>query len=145
MENENKYKALMKHLDLQDHEIMDIQENSDESYEYGREEYLVLTDSEADTKARESILETLWAFRPEFIVSHVAGRTNDRVIDALRKMQVELCEDANELVKAMIKDLDHFVDDAISADGRGHFLSSYDGYEREVTFDNETFYIYRTN
>jgi hypothetical protein len=43
----------------------------------------------------------------------------------------------------MIKDMDDFVDDAIGADGRGHFLSHYDGNEVE---DRESgLYIYRTN
>jgi hypothetical protein len=34
-----------------------------------------------------------------------------------------------------------FADEAISADGRGHFLSGYDGNENE----QDGFYIYRTN
>ena len=36
-------------------------------------------------------------------------------------------------------------EDIIGADGRGHFLSSYDGNENEITIDDETFYIYRLN
>jgi hypothetical protein len=42
-------------------------------------------------------------------------------------------------------DIDSLVEDAISADGRGHFLSSYDGDENEETVNGQTFYIYRTN
>lgn len=57
-------------------------------------------------------------------------------------MQGKLCESANSLVKSLIVDLDHFVSDAISADGRGHFLSGYDGVEIELDGD---FYAYRTN
>ena len=38
---------------------------------------------------------------------------------------------SNELLKAMITDIDEFVEDAVSAFGRGHFLSSYDGEENE--------------
>jgi hypothetical protein len=60
-------------------------------------------------------------------------------------MQAELCEDANELVKAVIRDIDHFVKDAILSDGRGHFLSSYDGEENEIEHKKVMFYIYRTN
>lgn len=34
---------------------------------------------------------------------------------------------------------------AIRADGRGHFMSSYDGEENEEIVEGETFYIYRIN
>jgi hypothetical protein len=37
--------------------------------------------------------------------------------------------------------MQEFVDDAISADGRGHFLSSYDGIENE----QDDFFIYQVN
>ena len=42
-------------------------------------------------------------------------------------------------------DEDGFIDDVISSDGRGQTLSSYDGYENEISFKNEWYYIYRTN
>jgi len=42
-------------------------------------------------------------------------------------------------------DEDDFIEEVISADGRGHTLSSYDGEEGEITFQNEWYYIYRTN
>ena len=42
-------------------------------------------------------------------------------------------------------DEDGFVDDVISSDGRGHTLSSYDGEEGEFVYDDEWYYIYRTN
>ena len=60
-------------------------------------------------------------------------------------MQSKKCEGANDAILALIKKtdggLDGFVEDAISADGRGHFLSSYDGDENE----ENGFYIYRTS
>jgi hypothetical protein len=43
----------------------------------------------------------------------------------------------------MIDDLDHFIEDAIRADGRGHFLSRYNGEENEETVGGVTYYIYR--
>jgi hypothetical protein len=38
-----------------------------------------------------------------------------------------------------------FFKDAILADGRGHFLSSYDGEETEIKVGKTWFYIYRQN
>ncbi len=40
---------------------------------------------------------------------------------------------------------DDFIDGVIEADGRGHTLSSYDGVENEIMFDDDWYYIYRTN
>ena len=42
-------------------------------------------------------------------------------------------------------DEDSFIEDVISTDGRGHTLSSYDGNEHEIVFQDEWYYIYRTN
>jgi hypothetical protein len=47
--------------------------------------------------------------------------------------------------------LDDLVEEAIAADGRAHFLNTYDGHEEEFTYVDEDaeeeieFYIYRTN
>ena len=40
---------------------------------------------------------------------------------------------------------DDFIEEVIISDGRGHTLSSYDGEEGEITFQNEWYYVYRTN
>ena len=49
-----------------------------------------------------------------------------------------------ESIKDFI-DEDDFIEAVIEADGRGHTLSSYDGNENEISFDDEWYYIYRTN
>ena len=56
-------------------------------------------------------------------------------------LQSSICEGINSIVKALIVDIDEFITDAIDADGRGHFISWYDGREHE---QNDLF-IYRTN
>lgn len=115
----------------------------DNGFSYGNQEYLVLTDEEADKKVADEIRETLWAFNPSFILDHsvIAENYNDKVSIALGKMLVELCEGANELVFAIIEDIDDFVEDAVMSDGRGHFLADYDGYEHE----QGNYYIYRVD
>ena len=50
-------------------------------------------------------------------------------------------EDGNDDIYRLLSDPQEFVDDAISADGRGHFLSSYDGEEGE----EGDYFIYRIN
>lgn len=118
-----------------------------ETFEIIGQEYKVLTDEEADEAAADYIKETLWAFNPEFILQHSAAsegttaREDEEIIKALRMVQESICEGANALVKALISDIDTFIEDAIDADGRGHFMSSYDGEEHE----SGAFYIYRTN
>jgi hypothetical protein len=118
-------------------------------FEYGMESYLVLDDAEADQYAKDRILESLWAFNTEFVLSHsridVDDSNEESIVEALKKMQEKLCEDANPIVRALIKDEEAFIADAVEADGRGHFLSSYDGEEHEITFAEELYYIYRQN
>ena len=110
-------------------------------------EYKVLTDEEADEAAKDEILNSLWAFNADFILRHTefyntsCDREDKEFIKSLQDLQSRLCEGANAIVKALIVDIDIFVEDAIDADGRGHFISYYDGYENE----QNGFYIYRTN
>lgn len=108
------------------------------------DDYLVLTDEEADELVREEIEEMVWAFTPSFLSAHTG--VDEEIFEAL----ADRCEDNNESFKRMIKDFDEFVEDAVACDGRGHFLAGYDGNENEVTFtsldDTKTiYYIYRRN
>jgi hypothetical protein len=107
------------------------------------ENFLVYTDEEADEAVRDYIEESVWAFTPSFLRAHTDHRARVTV-EAIAKLQ-EMCESANEPLKAMIKDFDAFVEDAVSCDGRGHFLAPYDHEENEITFNGITYYIYRRN
>ena len=124
---------------------------SEYGYEACGEEFYILEDERAYALAFQVIEAELWAFTPEFIAEHLKHDIVycDYPLDlddlrlAIRAAQERLCEGANAIIHALIDDLNDFVDDAIAADGRGHFISSYDGKEHEVTVDGETYYIYR--
>jgi len=90
-------------------------------------EYLICTDAEADELAREYILDSVWAFDPSFLVQHIPALSQNQIA----KLQEDF-EDANEGLLGLIEDIDYFVEDAIRAGGRGHFLSFYDGEEVEL-------------
>lgn len=135
-----KINTLANYLECEEEEITQSEYNKN-LFEYGREEYLVLTDEEADEEVKNYIEESVWAFNASFILDHAGIDWNNRIEKSLQKIQGELCESANELLKAIIKDFDEFVQDAIEADGRGHFLAGYDGEEIE----EGEHYIYRTN
>ena len=121
--------------------------NSYKTFEIIGNEYKVLTDTEADEETKESILNDLWAFNADFILQHTefynnsTDREDAEFCDSLKQLQGSICESANSIVKALICDIDEFVIDAIDVDGRGHFLSFYDGEEHE----QDEFFIYRTN
>ena len=109
--------------------------------------HIVCTDEEANELAYEYIMETLWAFTPSFL----AGETgiDIEVFEALAANGK--CESNNDAIASLIgasqppnhHPLQKFVDAAIGADGRGHFINSYDGSEHEVKVGDKTFYIYR--
>lgn len=128
-----KVEALAKCIDVSIDEAQSLYDDGD---------YLVYDDDEADEAAREYILESLWAFRASFIAECMPESIGDSAVKALEEMQAKLCESANPLIKAMLGDnLDYMIEHAIGVDGRGHFLSSYDGDELE----QDGFYIYRVN
>lgn len=133
--------ALAKFLECEPDEL--TQSKYDEcSIEHGNREYLVCTDSEADEKVNGYCLDTLWAFRAEFLVDYIDNDDRDALVKSIKTIQEQLCESCNATIKAMLgNNIGSMIDDAISADGRGHFLSSYDGEENEV----DGFFIYRTN
>lgn len=106
----------------------------------GSKEYAVGDDEQAGEALYEYIEQSVWAFNPSFI----AGECNLPKSEGVIKAAQEKCEDANDGILAMIKGtcgLKSFVDSAESADGRGHFLSPYDGEENEV----DGFFVYRLN
>jgi hypothetical protein len=128
-------------------ETEEITETTWGTLKVAEREYFVGNDEESDNKAAEYIKDSLWAFNADFILDHSKLENyNDRTVDAFRKMQESLCEDANELVLAIVEDIDDFVQDAINTDGRSHFIATYDDEENEIEDeDGETFYIYRLN
>lgn len=120
-------------------------DNFTEADEYDEDgDHLVLTDEEADEKAAEYIEQSLWAFIPSFLADETG-----LFVEVFEAIQGNgKCESNNDAILSIIEKtcgLDEFVKSAISADGRGHFISHYDGKENEETVNGETFYIYRTN
>lgn len=115
----------------------------DEAKEYYPESrYLILTDEEANDAVFEYIVESLWAFKSEFLASET-----DLPVEVFKALSKQ-CEGANEPIRKLVEKtcgLLPLVDAAISADGRGHFLSTYDGEETEIQIGDEDYYVYRTN
>ena len=120
-------------------------EEADKDGEIGN--YRILTDEEAQELCTTYIKESLWAFNAEFIIEH--SKLPYDAIEMVRGYQQDKCESANDTIEALIEDIDTFIEDAISADGRGHFMNTYDGNEDEQRIDidgeSTTFYIYRMN
>ena len=114
-----------------------------EVFSNGRKEYAVGTDDEAQMACEEYIKDTAWAFRSSFICEYC--NLPQELAEALEAMQSKKCEGANDAILALINKanggLEGFTECAISEDGRGHFLSSYDGEENE----RDGFFIYRIN
>jgi len=107
-------------------------------------EYAIGTDEEADEAIKQYMQDSVWTFRPEFIASHTKAGASNGMIKAIIALQ-ESCEDCNDDIKSLIEDMDDFISDAVSADGRGMFLSPYDSEEQEIVIDGEYYFAYRLN
>ena len=106
-------------------------------------EYAIGTDEEADEAVTEAIKESLWAFKASFILG-CCGLPYE-LEEAIEAWQQKKCEGCNDAIEQMIDrtcELDEFVRQAVSSDGRGHFLSQYDGDEIELGND---LYAFRIN
>lgn len=141
-----KRKALAKFLECDPNDVIDLSSNAGE-FIVSRKEYRVMTDEEATQAARADILDSVWAFNPDFLARFTPEGVDE---DAIKAIQANgRCESNNPTLRRLLMDEDRFTAEAISEDGRGHFLSGYDGEEHEVITEGEdgcvTFYIYRTN
>ena len=129
---DNKIKALAEYLG---ESAENLRDNGDNYFQVvDGLEYLVLTDGEADDKAQEYIEDSLWAFKSEFILEACGLDSSSNVINSLSEMQGKSCECCNDFIRALVEGtcgIDTFVEAAIDSDGRGHFLSTYDGEEGE--------------
>lgn len=126
-------------------------------FERGDEQYICVNEEDREIAVAANIEQSLWAFKASFILDFIGADATDNTIKAFEKMQSELCEDANDLIKAMVRwdnEQDDFITSAIDADEYGHFLAQYDGVENEHEFvfkdedgtpDTTTFFIYRIN
>ncbi len=103
------------------------------------EEWVVYPDyDEAEKAASEDISQLLWAFNAGFLAS--ATGLPECVFEALQGD----CEGSNDTFEAIIQatcGLEEFTESAISDDGLGHFLSSYNGEELEIN----DLYFFRLN
>ena len=103
------------------------------------EDWICLTDEEADEMVTHYILDSVWAFNPSFLSKHT-GR-DEGIFEALQ----DKCEGANDLILSAIKDKKYFVENAINLDGRGHFISFYDRIEYDQYINDNFLYCYRLN
>lgn len=100
------------------------------------EEYAVAEDEEVANKAaRRAVEDSICYFNPNFLADH------SDVPEEVFEFLANKCFDNNEAYKSMIYDVNDFIDDAIDEDGRGHFLSGYDGEEHEIG----EYFLYRIN
>ena len=124
--------------------------HSDKIFDIGAREYLVVTEQEAAEIIAEQIENELWAFHPEWLIQHTllmekfVTADYEAVLQAFTVIQHHLMETCNPMLEALIEatcGMPLFIEEAISHNGRGHFLAPC-GEAEEKQGD---FYIYRMN
>lgn len=134
--SKNLIKAMAEYFGCEVSEVIEEEKNY---FKVNGEEYLILSNEEADEQVKEFIKESLWAFRPEFLANETG--ISKKVFEKLCGMY----EDGNEAILTIVEGtcgLDKLVEEAILADGRGSFLSAYDGIEHEIYVPEEGIYYY---
>jgi hypothetical protein len=109
-----------------DYDVKDY--NGLQVIEIDGKEWALFTDEEADKAVKSYIEESLWAFNKSFLSDQTG--LPEEVFSTLQQD----CESSNDAILSIVEkcgDMDTLVSDAMSSDGRGHFLSPYDGHEKE--------------
>ena len=104
----------------------------------GGEYAIASNEQEADEAAYKEIEDVLWAFRDTFLAD-MTGLP----VELFTFLANNDCQD-NNIYRQLIESkttIKNFVDEAIAADGRGHFLSYYDSKELQIG----EYLIYRQN
>jgi len=128
-------------IDAIDEDLGDLHEELEEAEDWEEEEIQDRITELEERKEEISEDEDNWEYTQEAKDRYVESRMDEvraDPMDALRNFGME------DRIADFI-DEDAFIEDVISTDGRGHTLSSYDGEEGEVSFNDEWYYIYRTN
>ena len=128
-----------------DSDIINYILNEDYDLDY-TDDWLVLTDEEADEQVFEQVIQMLWAFNSFFL----AGETglDEDVFKALQKEDVSCNDTIRNLIDSTCG-IDEFVMAASDLEGRGHFLNQYDGEEIQIelkrgpNLPTKTLYAYR--
>lgn len=139
MVQELRFKALAQFLNCDEDDLTESVYD-ERVIEYGRDSYYVLEDYEADEACEEYLRESLWAFNSSFLANYTD--LPDEVFKALCGKY----ESGNDAILTIVErtegGLKGLVEEAIAADGRGHFLSPYDGEEIEVYLEEENQYVF---
>lgn len=109
--------------------------------EINGDEYAVGSPKEVKKATVEYCRDNIQHFTPEFLAQ------NSKFSTLLFKKLQECEVFDSDVYLELIDDLESFADEAEMVDGRGHFLSPYDGEEIEV-YDDEgiiVYYLYRIN
>jgi hypothetical protein len=130
----NKIKALADEIKC---DIDEIYESDSSAYGLdvyggGRAEFAVATNDEANKASENYIRDSILAFNATFILS--CCELPFALRKAIESYQKEECENANEPLLELVEKtcgIKKFAEKAIQSDGRGHFLATYDGQERE--------------
>lgn len=101
----------------------------------GNEYAVAANEEEADNATRQYIEDSICYFNPSFLAEH--SDVPEEVFEFLANKGFF----NNDAYYQMIHDIGDFVYDAIEADGRGHFLGSYDGKEYKIG----EYFLYRIN
>lgn len=90
-------------------------------------EYLVLTESEADTLARKEAAGYLWTLDVEMLLRHIRFRYEAEARALVERIKAE-CD--NPSLRALLLSADELLDDCFAVSGRGRFLAPSDWKER---------------
>ena len=116
-------------------------------------EWIIGSDEQMQAWCSYEIKRSIWSFRPEYLMNFINEEYklepelveyDNQDLMATLELLVEECEPASPILRAAISEnMQDFINSAIRDDGRGHFLSRYNGEERSVKITGDIVYLYK--
>jgi len=94
----------------------------------GDMEVAFATDEMADKAVYMDIMDSLFAFNTDFLMRFIKRGISEEAVLSMQQQS----ESGNAALRSWLKNKKEFVEEAVASDGRGHFLSPYDGSERTL-------------
>jgi hypothetical protein len=120
--------------------VQELEETDDELMREEIEDKISYLESEKEDMLED---EDNYEFTEEAKETYVSNRMSEVRDDPMNFLR-DYGWDSPETLDRFV-DRDAFIQGVLDSDGRGPGLSSYDGEESEVQFDDEWYYIYRIN
>lgn len=104
------------------------------------EDYLVLSESEANEEAKKQVWSYIPTFDTDFLIKHLAKPIPK---EEIKELLSNHCDNCLLIIASLIVDYEQFAQEAIEIYGRAYFICFKDKTEYKLKYGGKEYFIYR--